>query len=48
MMFFGTIPGFVKGSGTFMAMLQSEGQTIEDRLNSYNIFKTVILSMGDD
>ena len=48
MMFFGTIPGFVKGSGTFMSILESEGQTIENRLNAYNIFKKVILGMGDE
>ena len=48
MMFFGTIPGFVKGSGTFMTMLENEGQTVESRLNAYNIFKRVILGMGDD
>ena len=25
MMFFGSVPGLVKGSGSFMAMLESEG-----------------------
>ena len=48
MMFFGSVPGFVKGSGSFMAMLENEGQTIQSRLNGYNLLKKVILGMKDD
>ena len=42
MMFFGLIPGFMKGSATFMGQLEREQMTVEGQLNCFNLLKEVV------
>lgn len=44
MLFFGSIPGFSRGSAKFMYQLRKEDQTITSQLESYNLLKTLVLA----